>query len=245
MAKQSVISVGFLKWGIRTKNEIIADTLLRIKAEDGRIIHFTRYKKRILARLVEMNLLGRCPRSGVYFQRSWPEIHRILEIEEKTFVTITHKVLFKYSFKDIAYSTGLQYMFRLQEDGGTLNGKPKKRKDLLLGPHLHPSVHKGGIAHSLAMEWFGRSLFWSQCRRKSCQDRGLIRFTRRTAKVKDYKDGEMPPETDGDTVYHAFDITSACNIRVRFKFSVPRWIRVTLEKRVAYDRKEGAYVRIK
>ena len=240
MARHSVISVGFLKWAVSAKQEHIGMTLLRIKAEDGRVIHFTRYKKTHLARLVEMNLLGRCPISGVYFQRSWPEILRILGISEMSFVTITHKVLFKYSLRDLAYSAVLQYKFRLQEDGGTLNGKRKGKSSL--ASHMHPSVHIGGIAHSLMAKEFNMSVHWSQNRRKSCQRRGLLKFTRRRARPQDFKQHDTVPETELD--YKAFDITSACNVRVRFKFCVPRWIRKGLRKRVVFNAKEGVYVRV-
>jgi len=240
MARVSVISLGFLKWCVTTKHEAIGATFIRMKAEDGRIIHPERYKGRHLAELMELNLVGKCPRSGVLFQRNWQETQRVLGLEEMTYVKITHKVLFKYSLKDLAYSSVLQYKFRLQEDGGTLNGKRRRKKSL--ASHMHPSVHIGGIAHSLMADEFKKSVHWSQNRRKSCQERGLIKFTRRREKPQCFKQHDQTPETEID--YKAFDITSSCNIRVRFEFTVPRWIRKGLKKRVEFNAKEGAYVKV-
>lgn len=235
MARKSVISVGFLKWAISSNRKLIAFDLIRMKAEDGKVIHPKRYKKRHLADLHKLNLIGFCPYRQVYLQRNWEEIHRVLGITTLQFVTITHKVLFKYSFQDLAYSAGLQYMYRLQKDGGTQCGNPKRKKPRI---PLHPSVHKGGIAHSLMAEFFGKSIHWSQGRRISCQSRGLILFKRRKAPCYKFKERDAIPDVQKD--YLQYDITSACDIRVEFKFSIPRWVRKNYKKRV-FNAKEGVY----
>jgi hypothetical protein len=152
-----------------------------------------------------------------------------------TFFEVTEETRKKYLYEDIAYSAALQYMFRLQEDGRTLHGKPSLKK----GVHLHPSVHIGGISHSLLMKFFGRSLGWSQKRRKSCNARKLVRFERRKAPAKAFPDGHEKPQSA--KAYTSWDITSLCDIRVRFRFSVPRAFRHLLERRV-WDVKQGCYV---
>jgi hypothetical protein len=223
-----------MQWAERERKTTLYDTIVRMKQSDGRVIHQDRYKPRILDELTEMNLLGKCPHTGRLFQRTWKEIHIILGIKTMTFVTVTHRVLNKYSAKDIRYAACLQYMLRLQEDGGTLIGKPSEK-----GAHIQLSVHNGGIAHSLMMAFFKRSLKWSQSRRVSCNNRGLIIFERRTAKATEFGATECLPETEGH--YRSFDITSKSIIRVRFSFSVPRWARGELQVK-KFDVKQGCYV---
>ena len=175
-----------------------------------------------------MNLLGYDERTNLYHQRTWPEIIRILKIEEVTFVRISHKTLAKYKLKDLAYSAVLQYMRRLQEDGGALCGKPSKR-----GVLVHPSIHNGGIAHSLMQKFFGKSLRWSQDRRRSCQASGLIRFTRRRIKADNVY----------DKIQRLAEVTSHADVRVLFSFSVPKFLRHRLERKV-FSAKEGCYVAV-
>lgn len=229
----SHIPVGVVKWLIQHRKEAIGWTLVKIMAFDGKRLHTDRYNRKHLKQLMDLNLVGWHPPTGIFWARSWEEIMRVLGIQELTFVTITHKTLVKYSFKDLAYSVGLQYMFRLQEDGRKPNGKPSKR-----GKQLHPSVHLGGIAHSLMAAFFGRSSHWSQIRRKSCHARRLIRFKRRRLPASELDPKDVP---DTDVPYRAFDITSECNVRVQFDFFIPRRLRWKLE-RSCFCPKEGVRV---
>jgi hypothetical protein len=136
----------------------------------------------------------------------------------------------------LPYNAALQYHFRLQEDGGPTSGKPRNGHRAKV--HIHPSIHIGGIAHSIMAKFFGRSIHWSQLRRISCQARGLLKFTRRRKKAKEFSENELP---ETSAIYRAFDITSEVNIRVRMIFHIPVWLRKTLKKRV-FSAKEGVYV---
>lgn len=235
LARKSHISLGFIQWSFRNRKKAVGRLMVRMKATDGKRIHQDRYSKKDLAKLLALNLIGVSPKTGVMWQRSWPEIHRILGIKAISFYEVTHTVLDKYSYADIAYSAALQYMFRLQEDGRTLHGKPSKKKRV----HMHPSVHIGGIAHSLLMKFFGMSLGWSQKRRKSCHARGLVKFTRRKAPEREFPDGHEKPKSGKP--YKAWDVTSLAEVRVVFRFSVPRCFRHLLERRV-WDARQGCYV---
>lgn len=234
MARKTHISVGFMQWAEVNRKTPLYKAVIRMKMDDGYVIKKHRYKKWILLELLELNLLGECPFTGRLIQRSWEEIHKNLGIESMTFVTITHRVLRKYSERDIRYAACLQYMLRLQEDDGAQIGKPSAR-----GALVQLSVHNGGIAHSLMMDFFQRSLKWSQNCRVSCNARGLVKFERRTAKPSEFAANEAIPETDGH--HRSFDITSKAIIRVRFSFCVPKWARGRLQVK-KFSAKEGCYI---
>lgn len=226
MARQSHIPIGFLKWSVQEGNNSPAKAVVWMKMTCGAIIKPKEFKRRDISRLLELNLLGYDERTNRYHQRTWAEILRILEIREMTFVRITHATIAKYKLKDLAYSAVLQYMLRLQKDGGTHSGKPSKR-----GVLVHPSIQLGGIAHSLMQRQFNKSLRWSQDRRRSCEACGLIRFTRRRVKADNVY----------DKIQRLQEVTSYSDVRVLFTFSVPKFLRHRLERRIM-DPKQGCYV---
>jgi hypothetical protein len=231
MGRRSHISLGFMVWAVRNRKKTVARLVIRMKMTERKRINPANYTKKELYKLRKLNLIGYSKKRKAYWQRSWEEIHQILGIGEMTFVTMTHKTIAKYDFEDLAYAAGLQYKLRLQIDGRKPKGKPSTRK-----VRMQPSVHQGGIAHSLMASFFGRSIHWSYLRRQSCQARGLIRFTRRKLPAK-----ELDSIPDCEIPYRAFDITSLADVRVWFGFTVPKWLRPRLERRV-FDAKQGVYV---
>jgi len=237
VARRSLIPVGFLQWAVKSRNVEAARVFLLMKVEHGRKPDVSLYKPEAVQRLISLNLLGYDPATGKHHQRSWEEVYRVIGITSSTCVYLTKKILIKYSLQDIAYSACLQYHFRLQEDGGPISGKPRGGQRAVV--HLHPSIHNGGIAHSIMAGFFGRSIHWSQLRRKSCQARGLLRFTPRKHKASEFPEGVEVPDTD--VPYRSFDITSSVKIRVRFVFHIPVWLRKLLPKR-RFDAKEGVYI---
>lgn len=222
--------MGVLKWAISHDLPHLGKLLIVLKVSDGRVIHKGRHNRHHLKALRRLGLVGYDKVARVYFQRTWEEIEAILGIETMGHVTITAKTLFKYDFRDVAYSAGLQYLFRIQDDGGKPNGKPSKK-----GAHMQPSDHIGGISHSLVAEFFGATIHWSFLRRVSCNESGLVRFDIRKKKLK-----ELISPPDMDTPYRSVFITSKLNFRVRFSFGVPCRLRGKLERRV-FNAKQGCY----
>ena len=236
MARRVLIPLEFLQWAIKCRQVGAARFFILMKLEQGKKPNLGNYPKQAIKQLQRLNLIGFDTKTGKYHQRSWEEVFRILGLSATTCCYLTKKMLLKYSLQDLAYNAALQYHFRLQEDGGPTSGKPRNGQRAKV--HIHPSIHIGGIAHSIMAKFFGRSIHWSQLRRISCQARGLLKFTRRRKKAKEFSENELP---EASAIYRAFDITSEVKIRVRMIFHIPVWLRKTLKKRV-FSAKEGVYV---
>ena len=231
MSRRVSPPIELLEWAVKSRNQKAVRTLLLIKCTEGYRFSGESFVKKHLERLLELNLVGF--HHGMYCQRSWEEIMRIAGITSATFVKLTMGMLLHYKFDDLCYKAVAQYNQRLQEDGGTRSGNPRK------GRHMHPSVHIGGIAHSLMARAFGRSIHWSQLRRQSCQRAGLLRFTRRKMRMADLPQWyEVPRSAVG---YAMVDITSAMEVVAPLTLFVPKWLRKRMRRRV-FDVKEGAYV---